>query len=193
MSRCVLKHNHASIDHTCAGAAIGTPHSPHTRPHSLFVNVDDAQINCSACKRALFESGVPADPSPAPKHITAQQLSHCICPEHAGPVSPTASSASVATTASRRPPRSYIEYLSSRRGGAMGFNNLGNTCYFNAALQAMLHWWGTAPPPPPLTERGCSPPFVGFMLELDELPEFTRQDMVRAGSGAHRVARPARP
>ncbi len=46
-------------------------------------------------------------------------------------------------------PINYTDYYSNGGGGLCGLPNLGNTCYYNSSLQALLH---------------C-PPLVGFVLE----------------------------
>jgi len=93
------------------------------------------------------------------KIVLPQQLKECLTPEEkAGGDEPTTGGTNTSITSKK-----YKEYYSNPKGGIVGLANLGNTCFLNSALQALLH---------------CAP-MVAFFVDLElkhDLPRMSRLD-----------------
>uniref|UniRef100_A0A8C6LA41 Ubiquitin carboxyl-terminal hydrolase n=1 Tax=Nothobranchius furzeri TaxID=105023 RepID=A0A8C6LA41_NOTFU len=108
-----------------------------TKKHNLTVNLTTFRIWCYVCEREVFLDQKPAlVPVPAAPH-------HCKATEQAVPLAASHPLKAVPIAVAEEGSESEEDELKPR--GLTGMKNIGNSCYMNAALQALSNC-------PPLTQ-----------------------------------------
>jgi len=133
-------------------------HNDENKEHSLVINLGTRVVWCYICDFEVDRIELKNE-SLKDKIVLPQQLKECLTPEEkAGGDEPTTGGTNTSITSKK-----YKEYYSNPKGGIVGLANLGNTCFLNSALQALLH---------------CAP-MVAFFVDLElkhDLPRMSRLD-----------------
>ncbi|XP_077471390.1 ubiquitin carboxyl-terminal hydrolase 33 [Stigmatopora argus] len=153
----------ACLENGCAYVGCGESHADHSTGHSqetshnLTVNLTTLRVWCYACGKEVFldRKLVPPHPQSNSKPVAAAQQAN----NRSSPVSPVSLHAT---------PNGVCEDLEMETEeeddvhvrGLTGLKNIGNTCYMNAALQALSNC-------PPLTQFFLE---CGSLVRTDKKP-----------------------
>ncbi|KAK1155463.1 ubiquitin carboxyl-terminal hydrolase 20-like isoform X1 [Acipenser oxyrinchus oxyrinchus] len=148
----------ACLQSGCPYVGCGESYADHStfhaqaKKHNLTVNLTTFRVWCYICEREVFLEQQPAVPTPSNHHCK---------PLEQGPVSQTASrplKAVPITVADEGESESEGDEFKPR--GLTGMKNIGNSCYMNAALQALSNC-------PPLTQFFLE---CGGLVRTDKKP-----------------------
>uniref|UniRef100_A0A3Q2YJE3 Ubiquitin carboxyl-terminal hydrolase 20 n=3 Tax=Hippocampus comes TaxID=109280 RepID=A0A3Q2YJE3_HIPCM len=138
----------ACLENDCPYVGCGESYSDHstlhaqTKKHNLTVNLTTFRIWCYVCEREVFlERRPPLTPVPVP--AVPHHHNHCLASEQE--TLPLSHPLKAVPIAMGEEEGSESEEDELKPRGLTGMKNIGNSCYMNAALQALSNC-------PPLTQ-----------------------------------------